>query len=102
MILVIGLGNPGGKYKNTRHNVGFITIDNLQLTIDNFTNWKKEKRLLAEISKGKIDNKEIILAKPQTFMNFSGKAVKKLIFNFQFSIYGLSTMTLIYLWEKLE
>ncbi|PIR02402.1 MAG: aminoacyl-tRNA hydrolase [Candidatus Nealsonbacteria bacterium CG_4_9_14_0_2_um_filter_37_38] len=89
MILVIGLGNPGGKYKNTRHNVGFITIDNLQLTIDNFTNWKKEKRLLAEISKGKIDNKEIILAKPQTFMNFSGKAVKKLIFNFQFSIFNL-------------
>ena len=81
MILIVGLGNPGKKYEKTRHNIGFITIDNLQLTIDNFTNWRKEKKLLAEISKGKIDDKKIILAKPQTFMNLSGKSVKKIMSN---------------------
>jgi len=79
MVLIIGLGNPGRKFQKTRHNIGFITIDNLQLTIDNFLNWKKEKKLQAEISKGKINGKKVLLAKPQTFMNNSGQAVRKIV-----------------------
>lgn len=78
MFLIIGLGNPGKKYKKTRHNLGFRIIDNLQLTINNFSNWRKEKKLLAEISEGIIANKKVIVAKPQTFMNLSGKSVKLL------------------------
>jgi PTH1 family peptidyl-tRNA hydrolase len=78
MIIIVGLGNPGKKYQKTRHNVGFITINNLQLTIDTFSDWKFKKKFNAEISEGKIDSKKIILVKPRTFMNNSGMAVKLL------------------------
>ena len=78
MILIIGLGNPGEKYKLTRHNIGFRAVDeiaaNFQFPIFNF-----QSIFNAKISKGKIANKDIILAKPQTFMNNSGKAVKALV-----------------------
>ncbi len=65
MILIIGLGNPGNKYKKTRHNIGFRVIDALEKSLD-FAR-----------------DKEIILFKPQTFMNNSGKAVKHLITNYK-------------------
>lgn len=79
MILIVGLGNPGKKYEKTRHNMGFLTTDNLQLTIDKFSDWKNIKKLQTEISKGEINGQKVLLAKPQTFMNLSGKAVKSLI-----------------------
>jgi len=78
MQLIIGLGNPDQKYKNTRHNVGFSAINNLQLTINNFSDFKLKKRLSAEISEEEINEEKIILAKPITFMNSSGLTVKKL------------------------
>lgn len=67
--LVVGLGNPGSKYKNTRHNIGFRILDTLagELGVD-FTG---NKKLLAEIGR----NSDVILLKPQTFMNDSGEAV---------------------------
>ena len=74
--IIIGLGNPGTKFKNTRHNVGFMAIDkiagNFQFSIFNF-----QSIFNAEISEGEISGKKIILVKPQTFMNESGKSVKK-------------------------
>jgi PTH1 family peptidyl-tRNA hydrolase len=78
MIIIVGLGNPGKKFEKTRHNLGFLIIENLKLKIENFSDWKYEKKFKAEISRGKIGNKKIILAKPQTFMNNSGKSVKLL------------------------
>ncbi|MCX6744062.1 MAG: aminoacyl-tRNA hydrolase [Candidatus Parcubacteria bacterium] len=66
MKLIIGLGNPGQEYQNNRHNIGFQVLDQLG------SNFKLEKKFKAEIFKG--DN--YILAKPQTFMNNSGQAVK--------------------------
>ena len=89
MILIVGLGNPGPKYKSTRHNIGFMTIDNLQLTIDKFSDWKNNKKLLSEISQGEINGQKVILAKPLTFMNLSGQAVKKIINNYQLTINNL-------------
>lgn len=83
MTLIVGLGNPGKKYQNTRHNVGFMVIDNFAGKND-FPEFRLSKKFKAEISEGAIDNEKIILAKPQTFMNNSGKSVKA-IFNFQFS-----------------
>jgi PTH1 family peptidyl-tRNA hydrolase len=73
-ILIVGLGNPGTVYSKTRHNVGFMTIDYISDSY-NFTQEAKPK-WSAIISFGKISNRKIILLKPTTFMNLSGKAVQ--------------------------
>jgi len=78
MILVIGLGNPGLKFKNTRHNLGFDIV-NLIKKENGFSLWQNKKKLKSKISQGEIDNEKIILAKPQTFMNQSGQAVSPLM-----------------------
>jgi PTH1 family peptidyl-tRNA hydrolase len=78
MRIIVGLGNPGKKFEKTRHNLGFFVIENLKLKIKNFSDWKYEKKFKAEISRGKIGNEKVILAKPKTFMNESGKSVKLL------------------------
>jgi PTH1 family peptidyl-tRNA hydrolase len=72
MLLVVGLGNPGKKYEETRHNVGFKVIDLLaqRYRFPPLKNWKK-----GEVSKGRIIGSEVLLDKPQTFMNLSGDAV---------------------------
>lgn len=79
-MIILGLGNPGEKFQNTRHNVGFAAIDkiaaNFQFPIFNFKSSSN-----AEISQGEIAGEKVILAKPQTFMNESGKAVKKIMAN---------------------
>ncbi len=73
--LIIGLGNPGSKYEKTRHNIGFMILDKLQKTEANFSNWKEDKKNQSLVSK----SKNLILAKPQTFMNNSGQAAQKLM-----------------------
>lgn len=76
MKLVVGLGNPGKEYAQTRHNVGFILIDkflsehNLDIKVDN--------KLNAAIVKTTINGEQVILAKPLTYMNLSGQAVSKI------------------------
>ncbi|MCD6500907.1 aminoacyl-tRNA hydrolase [bacterium] len=77
MILIVGLGNPGTKYLRTRHNIGFRVLDGFQRE-NNFPNFELAKKFNSLISQGKISGKKILLAKPQTFMNNSGKAVKSL------------------------
>jgi len=83
MKLIVGLGNPGKKYENTRHNVGFLVMDKIQNLIrqlaDKSQNFKLEKKFNAEIAKIQVGDKDAILAKPQTFMNLSGEAVQKLM-----------------------
>ncbi len=80
MILIIGLGNPGLKYDNTRHNLGQWLIDGLhaQWQAYDFDDWTKENNLKSETSKGKISDQKIILAKPLIYMNNSGLAVSLL------------------------
>lgn len=73
-VLIVGLGNPGNEYKNTRHNVGFMAID--ALAPDGVL-WKKEKNALT--TRSEIDGVNVILGKPQTFMNNSGDAVLPLM-----------------------
>lgn len=85
MFLIVGLGNPGRKYKYTRHNLGFRLVDEFRKE-NNFPGLKFVKKFNAQISKGVIDNKEITLAKPQTFMNSSGCAVKKIVSGFRFHV----------------
>lgn len=67
--LIVGLGNPGDEYANTRHNTGFLCVDKIVKKLET-TNFQYEKKLLSEIAKNKI-----IFAKPQTFINKSGAAV---------------------------
>lgn len=69
MYLIIGLGNPGEKYKNSRHNVGFMVADTLA------ANWERDKYADAEVAK----TPECVVAKPQTFMNNSGTTALALI-----------------------
>jgi peptidyl-tRNA hydrolase, PTH1 family len=77
MFLIVGLGNPGEKYKNTRHNAGFMVLDALSKK-NNLSVFSLDKNFHAEISQNVITGQKIILAKPQTFMNLSGGAVKEI------------------------
>lgn len=76
MFLIVGLGNPGRRYKKTRHNIGFIVIDEL---------------------KKHMSKKDAILLKPQTYMNNSGKAVKSLITD-----YGLRITNIIVIHDDID
>jgi PTH1 family peptidyl-tRNA hydrolase len=78
MKLIIGLGNPGKAYEKTRHNIGFIFLDKLQVAW-NFSDFILNKKLEAKISNGILNKKKFILAKPQTFMNLSGTATQKIL-----------------------
>lgn len=75
MKLIVGLGNPGKEYENTKHNLGFMFIDYL-ISKYNLENEKKFKN--SKIIETKINNEKVILAKPQIYMNLSGKAVVEL------------------------
>ena len=71
--LIVGLGNPGKQYENTRHNAGFICIDILADKYGIKINKLKFKSLMGE---GRIEGRRCLLLKPQTFMNLSGEAVR--------------------------
>lgn len=76
MYIIAGLGNPGEKYDNTRHNAGFLTIDALA---DRYGIDVREKAHKALIGKGVIEGQKVILAKPQTYMNLSGESIRALV-----------------------
>ncbi|MBU0569246.1 aminoacyl-tRNA hydrolase [Patescibacteria group bacterium] len=73
MKLIIGLGNQGKRYEKTRHNVGFTIADSLQTTVYSNCEWKFEKKFKAVVCRPEAV--DILIAKPQTMMNDSGKAV---------------------------
>ena len=80
-MVIVGLGNPGKKFEKTPHNIGFLVLDTFlkeNRERFSFSSFKLQKKLLSEISEGRFKRKKIILAKPQTFVNQSGKAVKKI------------------------
>ncbi|MBA4376495.1 MAG: aminoacyl-tRNA hydrolase [Anaerolinea sp.] len=74
--LIVGLGNPGRDYRETRHNIGFMVIDYLAETIGCKLTKVQSKAI---IGTGKIQDQKVILVKPQTFMNLSGQAVSALM-----------------------
>ncbi len=76
MYIIVGLGNPGKQYENTRHNIGFDVIDALAGKAGIDVSEKKHKAL---IGKGIVAGQKCILAKPQTFMNLSGESVRELM-----------------------
>ncbi len=76
MKIIVGLGNPGKKYLNTRHNIGFLVLDQLSQKIK--TKFKRAFTLQASIAKANINNSPVLLIKPTTFMNNSGSIIKVL------------------------
>ncbi len=86
MKIIIGLGNPGIRYRRSRHNIGFQVVDGLaeanQISI-------RTKRLNTHYGTGQIESQEVVLAQPMTFMNRSGEAVRKLVHFFQVGLEDL-------------
>jgi PTH1 family peptidyl-tRNA hydrolase len=75
--MIVGLGNPGRDYADTRHNAGFWFVDTLVRKYGG--NFKTEKKFQGEVARSVIDGKEIWLLKPDTYMNLSGQAVLALM-----------------------
>ena len=73
MKLIVGLGNPGKEYQNTRHNTGFMFVDNLASKLDIKFSLDKAKK--CEIAQTNIGGEKVIIIKPQTYMNLSGDSV---------------------------
>ncbi len=94
MKLIVGLGNPGDEYKQTRHNAGFMSIDELASVYNIAVN---KKRYKSYIGKGLINDIEVVLAKPQTFMNLSGDSVVQMLKGF-----NLSTDDLIVIYDDMD
>lgn len=76
MYVIVGLGNPGKKYENTRHNMGFIAVDLLAEKYGIKVDKIKHKALVGE---GRIAGQKVLLVKPQTFMNLSGESVREVV-----------------------
>ena len=76
MFVIVGLGNPGKKYENTRHNVGFMAIDALAEKYGISISEKKHKALCGS---GVIEGMKVLLVKPQTYMNLSGESVAEVL-----------------------
>jgi peptidyl-tRNA hydrolase, PTH1 family len=91
--LIVGLGNPGAEYENTPHNLGFLVIDRLA---ESHGIRMGRKQNFSLVGLGSIGAKRIALAKPQTFMNLSGPAVKGLL-----ERYGLKPDRLILVYDEL-
>ena len=87
MKLIVGLGNPGKDYENTRHNVGFSFVDYYLQTKKIIPTWSK--KFDGVMFKYTIERESVIFFKPHTFMNLSGDAVKKIMNYYQISINDL-------------
>lgn len=83
MKMIVGLGNPGNEYINTRHNIGFMTLDNYIKT-KNISVYKNKFNGL--YIKAKINNEDVIFLKPQMYINLSGVVIKKYIDYFKVDI----------------
>lgn len=76
--IIVGLGNPGGEYANTRHNAGRIVLDAFH-DAQNFPEWELKKTYNALTSIGEIENAQILLLEPETYMNDSGRSLITLV-----------------------
>lgn len=77
MHLIVGLGNPGAEYARTRHNAGFLVVEELARRAK--AGWNLEKKFSARVAKREVAARKVLLAEPQTFMNLSGDAVAALL-----------------------
>ena len=94
MYVIVGLGNPGRRYENTKHNVGFIALD---LLAEKHSIKIKKLKHKALIGEGKIGSEKVILVKPQTYMNLSGESVRSI-----FRYYSLEPEKLIVIYDDID
>ena len=94
MQLIVGLGNPGGKYQYTRHNIGYMAIDNIVSVQQDYKIKKKFNSIIYETI---IDNNRIILIKPETYMNNSGDAVSQIA-----DFYKIDSKNILVLHDELD
>ncbi|MCK7612553.1 aminoacyl-tRNA hydrolase [Roseibium sediminicola] len=73
MKLIVGLGNPGAKYAGNRHNIGFMAVDEIHRRHSGFQPWRA--RFQGQVSEGRLGTEKVLLLKPSTYMNESGRAV---------------------------
>ena len=76
MKIVVGLGNPGSRYEGTRHNVGFAVVDTLAESADC---GRFQSRFQADVAELRLDAEKVLLVKPETFMNLSGRSVRQVV-----------------------
>lgn len=93
--IIVGLGNPGSKYNDTKHNIGFMAIDRIVKNLD--VNFTEDKNFKAEIGSDFINGEKIYFIKPTTFMNNSGIAVKALL-----TYYNISIKDMIIIYDDLD
>jgi PTH1 family peptidyl-tRNA hydrolase len=86
IFIIVGLGNSGAAYTNTRHNIGFACVDALHASQNEFQPWQDNKKLFCHTSNGTFGQTKVILVKPTTFMNESGKAVRAVMDFFKVSV----------------
>ena len=76
MKLIVGLGNPGDRYSHTKHNIGYIVIDMLAAKVG--ATFKYENKFKSQIAQINFEGENVLLVKPETFMNLSGEALRAL------------------------
>lgn len=94
MLVIAGLGNPGGQYQNHRHNVGFMAADAI-VRRHSFSPWTRKFQAL--VSEGRLGGDKALLIKPQTYMNLSGQAVGEAL-----RFYKLGPENLVVLYDELD
>ena len=77
LLLIVGLGNPGADYERTRHNAGFLVVEELAQRAK--AGWNFERKFSARVAKAERDGLKVLFAEPQTFMNLSGQSVAALL-----------------------
>src|SRR5579884_2633818 len=96
-ILIVGLGNPGKDYEQTRHNAGFIALDYFVTKTDEMSEWINKKDFKCHISSGQISDTKVLAVKPTTFMNLSGQAVSAVS-----SIYKIPNSRIVVVHDELD
>ncbi len=94
MFLIVGLGNPGKEYEDTRHNIGFKVIDNIAKEYNIEINRQKFKGVYGE---GFINNKKVMILKPTTYMNLSGESVREVV-----DFYNLENSEVIVIYDDIS
>ena len=95
MYLIVGLGNPGKKYEQTRHNIGFMAVDTILNSYGSID--KPKKKFNSIIHELQLENKKVIIAKPETYMNNSGDAIIQIV-----NYFKIKTENILILHDELD